>query len=101
MCYTPQPELRLMNPLLSWLSKATAEQRKALASSAGLSAGSLHQMSRAYRTDGVLRITPEIAARLEKASLKFPIRPQLKREDLSPACGACDLARQCRTHNQD
>ena len=91
-----------MNALLQWLDRATAEQKKQLAVRAGTTPASLHQMSKAYRTDGQLRITPELAARLEKASNEIPVRPTLLREQLSPACSKCDLATRCRQSlNQD
>lgn len=91
-----------MNALQSWLYKATPQQRRELAEKAGTTTASLHQASKAYRTKGVLRITPDLAARLEKASLSIAITPSLRREDLSPACSACDLAAKCRgQHSQD
>lgn len=85
-----------MNALQSWLNKATPQQKKQLAEGAGTTSASLHQASKAYRTYGRLRITPDLAGRLEKASLAIPISPSLRREDLSPACSTCDLAKRCR-----
>jgi hypothetical protein len=79
-----------MNTLLHWLSERTPEERKRFRESAGITRDSLHQMAHGYRTGGELRISPEIARRMEIASRA--IGPQLRREDLSPACGACELA---------
>ncbi len=84
------------NPLTEWLSKATIPQREQLIKLAGTTKGSLHQAAKAYRTGGALRITPDLAMRLEKASLKIDVSPHLRREDLSPACSKCDLAKNCR-----
>lgn len=86
-----------MNSLNTWMQRATPEEKKALAEAAGIpSLGSLHQMAKAYRTGGELHITAEIAGRLEQASRQFPHLPPLCREEMSPACSGCELAKLAR-----
>ena len=69
------------------MDQASAAEKRALALAAGTSYDSLHQMAKAYRTGGYLRITPEMARKLELAS-----KGVLHREELCPACGRCELA---------
>lgn len=86
-----------MNPLKVWMQRATPAEKQALAEVAGIpSVASLHQMAGAYRTGGQPHITSEIAGRLEQASRLFEHLPPLCREDLSPACAQCDLAKIAR-----
>jgi hypothetical protein len=82
------------NPLKAWMDQASAAEKRALALAAGTSYQSLHQMAKAYRTDGKLRITPDMARKLEIAS-KYALR----REELCPACGRCELASLARQEN--
>ena len=88
-----------MNVLLTWWHAATPEQKKVLAELAGTTVPGLHQTAHAYRSDGKLRVTPEFAARLERASVQIEDLPVLWREDMSPACGQCELIVGCRDDN--
>lgn len=90
-----------MNVLKAWLTAATPAQRARLAKEARTTAGTLHQLAGGFRTDGELRASPELAKRLEIASRRVKNHwrnaPEpLRREDLCPACGACEFAKQCR-----
>lgn len=85
-----------MNVLHAWWNRSTPEQKKVLAELTGSTVAALHQAAHAYRSAGSLRITPDFAARIEKASGQIEGLPVLRREDLSPTCGACDYARGCR-----
>lgn len=85
-----------MNVLQDWLSKATPAEKARLCRLAGTTPGSLHQMSKAYKTNGDLRISADMARRLEhgtRALAKETGLPVLHRRDLSPACEACEYAR--------
>ena len=88
------------NPLLTWMDQANPEDKRALATLAKLpSVASLHQMAHAYRTDGVLHVSSDIACRLDEAS-QAPVLeglPRLYREELSPVCRHCELCRLGRT----
>lgn len=75
------------NPFREWMDRASPADKRALAVAVHTSTESLHQMSKAYRTGGKLRITPDMARKLEIAS-----KGALRREDLCPACGRCELA---------
>ena len=85
----------MRNPLDTWMSQASPDEKRALASLAQLpSTGDLHQMAKAYRTNGKLSLTPDVARRLDEAS-RTPVLqhlPALAREELCPACGRCDFA---------
>lgn len=87
-----------MNVLAAWWQEATAEEKKALAQLAETTVESLHQMAGAYRTDGELRITADVARRIEAATKKLQRRglKMLRREDMSPACSQCEFAAKCR-----
>lgn len=87
-----------MNVLAAWWQEATAEEKRSLAQLAGTTVESLHQMAGAYRTDGELRITADVARRIEAATKKLQRKglKMLRREDMSPACSQCEFARKCR-----
>lgn len=84
------------NPLITWWQQATPEQKRVLAELSGTTVAAMHQAAHAYRSDGQLRITPEFAARIERASAQLEGLPLLRREDLSPTCAACELVAGCR-----
>lgn len=79
------------NPLKSWWVQATPYQRDALAHEIGTTPQALRQMSMAYKTDGEVSLSPSTAAAIEKA-----LHGAIRREDLCPACGQCDLAKVAR-----
>ena len=88
-----------MNVFIYWMDNASADQKRRLAEITGHSAASLRQMAKSYRHDGELRITPDIARKIEAATAVIEAEggpSMLYREDLSPACGSCEFARQCR-----
>lgn len=87
-----------MNVLAAWWQEATADEKKALAQLAETTVESLHQMAGAYRTGGELRITSDVARRIERGTLALQRRglKMLRREDMSPACSQCEFARKCR-----
>lgn len=88
-----------MNILQSWLQAATIPERNKLIKFAKTSLGGLRQLAGAYRTKGKIRATPEVAAAVEKAAAKIHHEglPVIKREDLCPACGKCELAKIARS----
>jgi hypothetical protein len=86
----------MTNSLRAWMERATPEQKRVLASLAGTTIANLHQASKGYRTKGKLRITPDLARRLEFASQQIDDMPVLLREDLSPSCAGCEFAAKCR-----
>ena len=77
----------MSNPLLEYLKSMPPKARAAFAANAGTSPGALRLAAKGYRTGGRLAISPELAARLERASGGL-----LKRADLSPVCAACPHA---------
>lgn len=87
-----------MNVLAAWWQEATADEKKSLAQLAETTVESLHQMAGAYRTAGELRITSDVARRIERGTVAL-LRdglPALRREDMSPACSMCEFAAKCR-----
>ena len=88
----------MSNVLKTWLSQATISQKIQLASQVRTSVPMLYQLAGAYRTDGKINVNPDLARRLEKASLlkRFEGLPELRRELLSPPCAECEFAKQCR-----
>lgn len=81
----------MTNPLLEHTYTLTADQRKALAAKIGTSPAGLHQMAHAYRSKGILSLTPDLARRVEEATGKAVLR-----EQCCAACGKCDLAAKAR-----
>lgn len=81
------------NKLQVWLTTSTAEQREKLAAAAGTTLGALRHAAGGYRSEGEVRMSAEMAARVEKASRKIKGVEPLDRGDLCPACRVCDLRR--------
>ena len=73
----------MSNPLKQYLDTLSPAQYAAFAVRAGTSTDTLRVTAGAYRTGG-LALSPEFAARLEKAS-----RGALRRQDLAPVCAKC------------
>lgn len=94
------------NVLRRWMKLATTHERKQLARYAGTTLGHLEQASRAYRTEGALRLSPELAGALAEASKRVKLeilnrKPlELRREDMAPACAICPYAIRCRSEDQ-
>lgn len=92
-----QQALGPRNKLQVWMDKATADEKRELATLTGTSIGTLRQIAGAYRTDGALSVSSELAARIETgtaamraANGKLPI---VLRTHLSRACAACSIAK--------
>ena len=81
-----------MKTFKEWMTDATPEAKAVLAAAAGTSVASLRQMAHGYRTNGYVRLTPEMARKIELAS-----NGQFRREHLCPACGRCELAAKARS----
>ena len=81
------------NPLLQYLDRMTPDARDAFAFRAGSSYSALRLAANGYKTGGKLSISPEFAARIEKADLTGTLR----REALSPTCAACPYSCQAST----
>lgn len=79
----------MTNPLLTWWSAATPEQRRDLAVTVGSTEESLRQTAHAYRTNGRLALTPELARKIDLA-----LDGEVRREEMCPACGRCEYAQQ-------
>ena len=86
-----------MNVLQRWLSAATPPERDALVRGSGISLATLRQMAGAYRTEGVLRMLPGPARRIELTAHRIwrSGLPVLRRSALCPACGGCEYAKKC------
>jgi NAD-dependent dihydropyrimidine dehydrogenase PreA subunit len=85
-----------MNVLQTWLANASIPQRDKLIKLSRTTLGGLRQLAGAYRTNGKVHATPELAALVEKAAAKIDVLPVIHREDLCPACGKCELAKTAR-----
>lgn len=88
-----------MHPLIRWMNKATAPQKRALATLAGTSVATLRQIAGGYRTKGKPHASPELARRIEIGTVKLaPVHklPVVLRTDLCPACSVCEFAKQCK-----
>lgn len=81
----------MTNPLLDYTSHLTADQKRELAAAVGTTPAGLHQIAHAYRTKGVLSLTPDLAARIEAATSGAVLR-----EQSCAACGRCELAVKAR-----
>ena len=87
-----------MNPLRNWLLAATLDEKNELYKRTGITRRTMHQMAHAYKSGGELRLAPETARKIEKASTVLVRQglPALRREDLSPSCSGCEYAARCR-----
>lgn len=84
-----------MNAIKEWIAAANKGEQEQLASLAGTSRAHLYHLSAGRRSCG-----PELARELELASHKLAVvtrgrLPVILRTALCPACGRCELARQC------
>ena len=86
------PGAPTLNPLLSHIDGLTTDQRRDLADRIGTTPAGLHQMAHAYRTGGELRLTAQLAARVE-----FGTQGAVAREQCCPDCANCDLAAKARS----
>lgn len=77
-------------PLKNWMAQATTPEQEKLAKLAGTTRGTLYQYS-----SGVRKASSERAIALEKASVRFPKLPKLRRTDLSATCASCKFAKTC------
>jgi hypothetical protein len=86
------------NVFKKWMSAATLAERVRLARLAKTTVGSLSQVAGGYRTLGRPSTGPELARRIEIASVRLARDglPSLKREDLCQACGKCEYAKKAK-----
>lgn len=80
----------MSNPLLQYFKALTDEQKVKFAAKAGSTVASIRLAAHAYKTKGVLAVTPELAARLEWAS-----DGALTRCTLSKVCSECPHCSNC------
>lgn len=80
----------MCNPLKDWLGQVTNEQKLKVLAIAGITPGAFHQMQGAYRTDGVVSLTPEKARALELATAQVHGVPRLYRWQLCQSCAKCE-----------
>ncbi len=83
------PKAPRKHPFAELFDNFNAEGKRSLAARLGTSVESLRQMVRGYRTDGQPRLSPEMAAKVEKQT-------GIHRELTCPACAACNLAKAAR-----
>lgn len=79
----------------TWMRAASAQEKRRLAELAGTTVGTLSQIAGSYRTNGVPRVEPALAARIEFATKRLArtgLKPIL-RTQLSPTCAACSYAK--------
>lgn len=81
----------MRNALRTWMEKATADEKKALADAAGTTVGSLRQAAGGYKQDGGIDLRPEFAGRIEAGTitLQRPGLPHIPRDKLSSTCRVC------------
>jgi hypothetical protein len=87
-----------MNILQRWLAGATQDEKGKLAKLAAITRENLRWVAGGYRSKGKVDISPELARRMELASIKIfraGLEP-LRREQLCQACGRCELAKAAR-----
>lgn len=87
-----------MNVLQKWMAKATPTEKTRLARLAGISRAVLQWTAGSYRTKGKINVAPDIARKIEIASVKL-VRdglPPLKRETLSATCARCEYAKRAK-----
>lgn len=100
-----------MNRLAMWLSMATTQQKQAMAELAHSSVAAIRLASKGYRTHGEVDLTPEFAARIERAveevnladmhsSENFKLGEEyglvpVRREHLCKACAECPYQKAC------
>lgn len=84
-----------VNAFAAWWASATRAERQELSQLTGISYASLKQTQGAYRTDGVLQMSPRNAIKIDRASGKLCRKglAKLPRELLSPVCGGCEYAK--------
>lgn len=87
-----------MTKLLTWLRAASNEEKQQLYQLTGITRHGMHQMAHAYKTGGILSVSPESARKIEQATGTLARKglPKLLREELSTICGACELPARCR-----
>jgi hypothetical protein len=82
-----------LNALQDWMDRAKPAEKKQLAALAGTTMGALRQAAGAWRTNGILRLTPEFAQKVEAATrvihISHPELPVVTQGQLCPACNAC------------
>jgi len=84
-----------VNAMKEWMCAATKEEQIHLAALAKTSRAHLYHLSTGRRI-----ASSELARELELASTELAVSSRgrlkaLRREDLSPACGRCEYAKQC------
>lgn len=81
-----------MNVMKIWMAAANREEQERLAALAKTSRAHLYHLASAKRTAsaGLARELELASAQLARDGL-----PALQREDLCPACGRCEYAKQC------
>jgi len=87
-----------LNAFRDWMQAARAEEKKQLAELADTTIGTLYQIAGSYRTNGVPRVEPSLAARIELATKMMRRKglPVVLRTQLSPVCAACEFARRAK-----
>jgi DNA-binding transcriptional regulator YdaS (Cro superfamily) len=75
------------NAFKAWMGRASPGEKKALATAAASSVAHLRQVAHGYRTLGIPTTSPELARKIELATGGAVLR-----EDICPACRACELA---------
>lgn len=84
-----------MNAVKEWMSSANKTEQEQLAALAKTSRAHLRHLSMGRRV-----ASADLAQQLEAASTQLSLASRgrlkvLRREDMSPACGRCDYAKQC------
>jgi len=87
-----------VNTLQRWMRAASLEEREQLAKHAGTTLGTLRQTAGAYRTNGKLTASADLAIAIERgtSALYRPGLHVVRREQLASACAKCEFAKQCR-----
>lgn len=80
-----------MNRFQQWMANATTKDKSKLARLARTTVGHLRQLAGGYRTKGRVRARPELARRIEIASVKMGER--FPRETLCEACRRCEYVK--------
>ena len=89
----------MSNALKQWMQTTSAQTHARLARLAKTTVGTLRQIAGGYRNNGKASTTPELARRIEKATITIENEAgprRVLREELCSACARCDLAKIAR-----
>lgn len=95
MLPTPQWRNPMTNQLKLWLQQSTTAQKQKLAELASTSIPSLRLAANGYRTDRMVDLSVDFAARIEQAAAQVDLNIPVRREHLCTTCAKCPYQIKC------